>query len=72
MQTKNLYIKAELDGSFTRSPIKEDASWVLSDTVRIFAEPNHILFHNGKCYGADVADVPNVEGWTEVFYMCDM
>lgn len=65
MQIKNLYIKAELDGSLTQGLKKEDESWVLSDTVRIFAEPNHILFYNGKCYGANVADTKDTEGWTE-------
>ena len=65
MQTKNLYIKAELDGSFTRSPNREDGTWALSEYKRIIAERGLMLFHNGKCYGASIADTKDTEGWTE-------
>lgn len=65
MQIENLYIKAELDGSFTRGPNKEDDTWTLSNYKRIIAKQGLVLFHNGKCYGADVADTKDTEGWTE-------
>lgn len=69
MQIKQLYIKAELDGSISEGLIPEDSSWIPSDRVRIIAEPGHILLHNGICYGANVVDTQDTEGWTEALYI---
>ena len=65
MQIKPLYINIGPDGVISEGPEKFDDSWIISDNVRILAEPGYILFHNGVCYGADVADVEDTTGWTE-------
>lgn len=67
MEKFNRYIKHEDDGSVTGmiNPPLEEAGWIKTDVYRIVAEPGYILFHNGVCYGADIADVEDITGWTE-------
>ena len=65
MQTKPLYINISPEGVTSEGPEKFDDTWILSDTIRILAEPGYILFYNGACYGSDVADVKSTDGWTE-------
>lgn len=66
MKIYNCYIRPEEDGSISyRINPPENEGWIITDTVCIVAEPGYILFHNGVCYGADIADVQDITGWEE-------